>query len=228
VAFQPSTFDFQPPDRSAQPHLPLSTHHFPRASNFSQVNTYGKWRLDSLVTPLKSTRASANVRKTASVSPAEPTLALSLQLKSPGINTCKKHRGVGSLYPDWRLSPLESTLGGARLRRIAFATSVDSALRHCWRLKSLRISTCEKLGGGECLQAEGQRGLDATMLEFDATRSPFFTHHSPAVVMRTRDGAGSGAEMGRGFRDCGARQLSSMATCCTHETVQREAQGLRV
>ncbi len=39
---------------------------------------------------------------------------------------------------------------------------------------------------------------------------------------------GIGGVIGMGFKCCGARQLSSMPTCCTHETVHIGAQNLVV
>src|SRR5262249_18320154 len=44
----------------------------------------------------------------------------------------------------------------------------------------------------------------------------------------TRSFATGGGGMGIGFLVCGSRQLSSMAICCTQETVQRGPQNLSV
>jgi len=44
----------------------------------------------------------------------------------------------------------------------------------------------------------------------------------------TNSGCGSGGVVGIGFSVCGARQLSSIPTCCTQETVHFGAQNFEV
>ena len=48
------------------------------------------------------------------------------------------------------------------------------------------------------------------------------------LIWTSSAGGSGGGAMGMGFKVCRARQLSSMATCCTQETVQRGAQNLVV
>src|SRR5207245_7113913 len=50
----------------------------------------------------------------------------------------------------------------------------------------------------------------------------------PAVSICTSSGACAGGVIGIGFSVCGARQLSSMPTCCTQETVHIGAQNFSV
>ena len=59
--------------------------------------TYGKWCLDSSLTPLESTYVSGQGRKVASVSPLQSALSPFQQLKCPEISTCAKVGGWGSL-----------------------------------------------------------------------------------------------------------------------------------
>src|SRR5260370_2510137 len=55
-------------------------------------------------------------------------------------------------------------------------------------------------------------------------------HESPRTCpICTSSACGpAGGVIGIGFRFCGSRQLSSIPTCCTHETVQRGAQNFFV
>src|SRR6266403_4903645 len=55
-----------------------------------------------------------------------------------------------------------------------------------------------------------------------------FQLRSVPICTKSCDTDGGGGGIGIGFFVCGSRQLSSIAICCTHETVHRGAQYLSV
>jgi hypothetical protein len=75
--------------------------------------------------------------------------------------------------------------------------------------------------GATVWRSRGRRGACSSLVTFHCPRAPQLSLSGLGRGSRASTGANAG-------RVCGERQLSSMATCCTQETVQCGAQGFSV